>query len=337
MTEPVFLTEKRLSTLRQRIADRAEPTWTAFCALQAEVQALGELEPQVPEYWYVPGYYRDGEGHIAKKGVLMNDANHAYALALYARLTGDEVAARKAAHLADGWSSLFRSYSLKDDSTLCFSYHFPAMLFAADLLRSTKAWTTDMENRFKAFLMLYALPLNTMDRDNNWGNWGLLLVTAIGAYLGDAKLLADAEARWKSFIESQIAEDGCMPHEIHRNQGSSGMWYTHFALMPQTLAGEVLRLRGMDLFDYVSPSGRTLRQAVEWIAPWVEKSKAFPYLEPGYTRPIGGHEYISYWEILLDRWEMPALEESVARRRPMTAEHSAPHLTLTHGHMPVEL
>ena len=336
MTTPVFLTEARLAALRQRITDRVEPTWSAFQALQAEVTAWGELEPQVPEDWYVPGYYRDAEGHQTKKGVLMNDANHAYALALYARLTGDEDAARKAAHLADGWASLFRRYSLKDDSTLCFSYHFPAMLFAADLLRGTAAWTGDMENRFKAFLMLYALPLNTMDRDNNWGNWGLLLVTAIGAYLDDLQLLADAEARWKSFIESQIAEEGYMPHEIHRNQGSSGIWYTHFSLMPQTLAAEVLRLRGTDLFDYVSSSGRTLRQAVEWIAPWVENCKAFPYLEPNYTRPIGGHEYISYWEILLNRWDMPALEESVARRRPMTADHSTPHLTLTHGHMPVE-
>jgi hypothetical protein len=62
------------------------------------------------------------------------------------------------------------STSREEDSTLSFSYHFPAMVFGADLLAAWPGFSAARQNAFWRFCRETALPLNTMDRDNNWGN-----------------------------------------------------------------------------------------------------------------------------------------------------------------------
>ena len=59
----VFITGSRLETIRTRLADRAEPTQSAFPqVLEAAGQSLGRpVSP--PVRWYVPAFYRDKEGH----------------------------------------------------------------------------------------------------------------------------------------------------------------------------------------------------------------------------------------------------------------------------------
>jgi hypothetical protein len=58
----VFLTPDRLSTLRQRVVQKIEPTYTAYLAMKREADRQVERKPGVPETWYVPGYYRDAQG-----------------------------------------------------------------------------------------------------------------------------------------------------------------------------------------------------------------------------------------------------------------------------------
>ena len=170
-----------------------------------------------------------------------------------------------------------------------------------------------------------ASPGGTFDQSN-------LSIAAVGAYLDDDTLLACAAERWKEFVATQIAEDGHLTHEVGRNHGTGdhGLWYSHFSLMPQTLAGEILRLRGVDLFDYVAPNGRTLRMAYERLAPWARRPETFPYYHGDPAR-LGGARYVSYYEILHARWPHPDARAMLEALRPLTATHSAPHLTFTHG------
>jgi hypothetical protein len=58
----VFLTPDRLSTLRQRVVQKIEPTYTACLAMKREADRQVERQTGVPETWYVPGYYRDAQG-----------------------------------------------------------------------------------------------------------------------------------------------------------------------------------------------------------------------------------------------------------------------------------
>ncbi len=326
----VWISEERMDAIRERIAQGVEPTYSAWRQLEQYVREHEGHRARVPKRWYVPGFYVDAQGHRQAKEGLMQDANTAYAFALYARLGGDPDYIQTAGEIIRAWSTLLESTSDQDDSTLSFSYHFPAMSFAADLLRGTDAWSDRDERAFRAFLRDKALPLNTMARANNWGNWGLVLSVSVAAYLQDDALLERCEERWKEFIGDQIAEDGHLPHEVRRSGGQRGLWYSHFCLMPQTIAAEILRNQGVDLFDYVAPNGRSLRQAFHRLAAWCRQPETFPYWD-GPSEELRAMDYYSYFEVLADRWPDENAQALLEGARPMTASHSTPFLTLTHG------
>lgn len=327
----VWLDESRLLELREEVNQNIEPTLSAWRVLQRDADSALEREPQAPERWYVPGFYRDAEGHRSAKNVLQNDANDAFKLALAFRMTDERRYAQVAARLIRAWPATVEEISLEDDSTLSFSYHFPAMIFAADLLRGAPDWTDEDEEAFISFLRDKALALNTMNRSNNWGNWGLTLVMAAAVYLEDEALFNEGIERWKYFIAHQIDEDGSLPHEIHRNEGQRGLWYTHFTLFPQTIAAEIARVNGVDLYDYVAPNGRSLRQAFETVAPWSLHLDTFPFLADPNAGHIANPRYISYFEILNARWPNEAATRLLEELRPLDASHSAPVMTFTHG------
>lgn len=329
----VFVSEARLVALKARIERRVEPTYGAFLRLQQSANAQLDRRPTVPAEWYVPAYYRDGPGHQKAKLSLANDANFAYELALMYRLTGKATYAQAVARLINGWATGVQSMSRKDDSLLSFSYHFPAFIFAADLIENEPSWPQPEQQTFKEFVRTKALPMNTMDRRNNWGNWGLVLVMAGAAYLRDRALFETSIVRWKEFIDEQIAQDGHLPHEVGRNGGvgERGLWYSHFTLMPQTIAAEIARVNGVDLYEYRSPQGRTLRAAFERLAPWTRTPQSFPYYKGEDPQGQKGTDYISYWEILNARWPQPDATAMLVAMRPLTATHSTPQLTFTHG------
>lgn len=327
---PVLLTEAHIVGLKRAVENQQEPQFSAFQRVMEEADANLERPSNAPSHWHVPGFYVDAEGHKQSKNGLRDDANNAYAMALAYRMTGEQKYADSALRLINSWATEVKTYSLEDDSTLSFSYHFPSMIYAASLLRENVGWQQDEQNNFELFLREKALALNSMDKENNWGNWGLALVASIASYVGDGELLDRAAERWKYFIEHQIAEDGSLPHEVHRNEGRSGMWYSHFSLMPQTLAAEVLKVNGQDLYAYEAPNGRTLESAFRRIALWTEKPESFPYWQGDPAR-LGGVEAHSYFEILNSLWPESAAVNVLKLRRPMTSGHGAPHLTFTHG------
>lgn len=334
MTNPrVFLSPERLTELRRRIAQTSEPAAGAYALLRREAEAEVNRPPHVPATWYVPGYYRDAAGHNRLKGGLEGDANAAYRLALCYQMSGDERYAAAAARLAQAWATQIETLRSEDDSRLSFSYHFPALIFAESLLHTWPGWDEPRRAAFELFLSERAMPMNTMERDNNWGNWGLVLVLAIAARLGHAAWLQQGAQRWKEFVDRQIAPDGHLPHEVGRNNGvgERGLWYTHFALMPQTLAAEILRVNGVDLYEYVSPQGRTLRLAYECAAPWARHPRSFPYFKGDDPAEMKGVDYVSYYEILHPRWPNRDAAALLRAMRPLSATHSAPALTFTHG------
>ncbi|UCH34165.1 MAG: alginate lyase family protein [Armatimonadota bacterium] len=336
----VFITHQRIETLRRRVNSRTEPTCSAWVeALKAAEVALGR-EPQAPRQWYVPGAYVNSEGHNRAKNPLRDDANAAYALALAYRITAGEKYAAAAVRLLNAWATETQEFSTEADSCLCFSYHFPAFIFAADLLRRSPSWLGPQQDVFRKYIREKALPMNTMARANNWGNWGLLLHLSCAASLDDLPLFEKGVERWKQLIDSQIADDGHLVHEVNRGspgrEGDHGIWYSHFSLMPQTIAAEIARVNGVDLYDYQSPRGRSLRMAYEWLGPFVREPQRFPYVQGGDTSRLAGVNYVAYWEILNNRWPNADAAQLIRRLRPLTAGHSAPFLTFTHGDLPVD-
>jgi hypothetical protein len=326
----VFISDSRIRNLKEAVSKKKDPTYHAFKACRIHADQNLDRTPTTPKNWYVPGFYRDADGHRKAKNGLRDDANAAYAMALCYRVTGQQKYAQSAVRLINAWAASIDTMSRKDDSTLSFSYHFPALIFAADLLRDEDVWPKDQQRVFSEFIRSKALPMNTMNRENNWGNWGLVLSSSCAVYLKDESLFEKCVERWKYFIEHQIAADGHLSHEVKRSGGQRGIWYSHFSLMPQTIAAEILRVNGKDLFDFKSPSGRTLKQAYDKIAEWTRKPDSFPYWK-GDPKGLKGVDYFSYFEILNTHWSNADASELLDKFRPTTASHSAPFLTFTHG------
>lgn len=326
----VFITDFRIESLKEAVNVKQEPTFSAFQALVEYADDNLDRVPRVLKEWYVPGYYVDADGHKNAKNGLRDDANAAYALALCFRMTGEMQYARAAVSLIDAWVTGIQIMKYEDDSKLSFSYHFPAFIYAADLIRDEEVWSMDQQAAFTDFLRNKALPMNTMEVSNNWGNWGLVLAVSCAVYLQDEDLLNHCAERWKFFIEHQIAADGHLHHEVNRSKGKHGIWYSHFSLMPQTIAAEILKVNGYDLYNYKAPGGSTLKLAFDIVAVWTQKPENFPYWK-GDPKDLIGVQYFSYFEILNRHWPNKAAIDLLDKSRPMTANHSTPFLTFTHG------
>lgn len=128
-------------------------------------------------------------------------------------------------------------------------------------------------------------PLSNSYRPNNHANWGVLLEASVGAYLGDRELLSHAERRWQELMQVQVAADGSLPLEVCRSdttdwcggahKGINGLSYTHWTLLPTTLAAKVFERQGMDVWR--TPGGEKLASAFSQAAAWTTRPDTFPF------------------------------------------------------------
>jgi hypothetical protein len=348
-SQPVLLAPERLTEIRMRIASGQEPTTAAFAELKAFAEKSLQRDPQPPPdgNWKVPGFYQNPEGHRAAKENLANDAHAAFALALLYRLRDnpDERLAEKSAAFCLAWTKV-KGLSAEGDSSLAFSYHFPPMIYAADLLRGSPSWTPVHEKAFRGYMEHIQREYrrekyrwNVWSWENNWGCWGALLGISAAAYLDDDIWFQEMVARTQHLVEVTIDDKGEIHKEVRRNQGSGthGIWYSHFTLQPLTLAAEVARQRGVDLYHFTSPSGHSLRQAHERLVPWVESPATFPYLASRNPADLHLIDRYSHWELLQTRWPSAAASKLLAAKRPMTSPHGLPFTTLLYAGLPPEL
>ncbi|MFE5411022.1 alginate lyase family protein [Microbacterium sp. NPDC056569] len=343
----VLNSPERIDAVASRVARGVEPQASAFDLLMTDAAAGMARTPAPPEVFFVPFFYNNPTAHRAARDGLQNDANTAYQLALAYRLTGDEAYGAHAAAFIDAWTGTVECVRTSEDSALAFSYHFPAFVFAAELLRGTPAWTEDGERRFAGFLSETATPVagSILHRTNNWGSWALELTAATAAYLADDAGIEAAHTRATELLEHQIDADGHLPEEVTRNNGVGdyGIWYTHFSLLPLMLTAETLGAHGYDLHSYVNTAGTGLGDAVAAASSWVAAPESFPYYTGDvaklanvrtidYLRAVGviAHS-MSYFELAANHHPSAALDALLAEEGPMTTIHSAPHLSLTHG------
>lgn len=345
---PVFLSDARIEAIRAAMELPDTVMQAAYEQLHEAANVSLDREPLTPESgeWRVPEFYEDETGHRNGKAPLMLDANGAYAMALMFRLTGEELYAERVTCFAMAWAGIC-NLSPQADSPLAFSCHFPALIFAADLVRSSSAWGEVPERCFVGCMVrirneyrsTQSCRWKTWTSDNNWGNWGIVLGMSAAAFLADDEWFAELIERWKELIEIQIDAEGHLPREVTRNQGTGthGIWYSHFCLQPQTIAAEIARVNGVDLYDYLSPSGSTLRQAYEEVIKWVEDPACFPYFKRHNIEELHHINAISYFELLHARWPNDAAQRLLDTHRPLTTNHSNPFTTFTHGTLPLDL
>lgn len=343
----VLVSDARVEAVSARIAAGEQPQAFAYARLLTAADAGLERAPAPPTTFFVPFFYNDPTAHRAARDGLQNDANTAYELALAYRLSGEARYGAHAAQFIDAWTTTVECVRTREDSALAFSYHFPAFVHAAELLRGTSVWSAASEAVFAGFLRETATPVagSILHRTNNWGSWALETTTAVAAYLDDEVGLDAANARAVELLEHQIDENGHLPEEVDRNNGVGdyGIWYTHFSLLPLFLVAETLSVHGYDVHAHVNANGRGLADAADAATGWVADPASFPYYtgDPAKLANVRTIDYLrdagvlahsmSYFELAQNHFPTDQRAALLAEEGPMTTIHSAPYLSLTHG------
>ena len=278
----------RLQAARRALQANLQPTTAGWADLIRRADAALSRQPNPAAVFDVPGYYGRGrDEHVRQKTRLSDDMAAAYVCAVAAVInhnlpdTTRAAYAAKAREIVLSWAATNRQIA-GDDGMLVGCYNGASLLTTALLLCRQPGWSdadTLVVDRW--VVDVFAQQTAIKFRKNNWAAWGLFASAMMHSWLGDRDGLADDSRLLRGMIDSQIAADGGMPHEIRR--GDNGIWYTYFALAPLTAAAEVLRTNGQpDLFHHVGDDGAGLKAALTFL-----HDRGYVGSEPW---PVGGVE-----------------------------------------------
>jgi len=154
------------------------------------------------------------------------------------------------------------------------------MIDGIQLLKGSKSFPDadykSIQNWYKQFLnwmRTSPIGLDEADEFNNHGTWYDVQVVSMALFTGQKDLARKIlEEQTKKRIDSQLKEDGSQPHELARTLS----W--NYSTMNLKAFFELASLAdnvGIDLWNYVSPGGKSIKYAFKWMLPYAEKKKVW--------------------------------------------------------------
>ena len=259
-------------------------------------------------YWWPDPSKPDGKPYIRKDGQFnperdkydlprmegMADAVGALSMAYY--FTGKEKYAEKAADLIRTWFfdpktrmnpnmkyAQFRpGYDDLRPAGIIESNRLRKVVDADGLLAGSKHWSPDDSAELKAWfreLLTYLEESeqgkNEQAAPNNHGTWYGVQAATYALYLDDTELAKKLILRHgRDRIASQVEPDGRQPHELERTNGFDYSRYNILAHQDLAMLG---RRVGIDLWNYQTEDGRSLRKAIDWLLPYASGEKEWTY------------------------------------------------------------
>lgn len=141
------------------------------------------------------------------------------------------------------------------------------------LIAGSKSWTAEDQNALVAWFTEYSNWLQTAEiavkesqTGNNHSIWFDVQQASIALFIGDMKLARSvlSDVRTKR-IAGQIEPDGSQPRELGRTRS---MHYVAFNLDAMANLALLAEKVGIDLWNYESLDGRSMRKALDWFFPY---------------------------------------------------------------------
>jgi hypothetical protein len=121
---------------------------------------------------------------------------------------------------------------------------------------------------------------------NNHGVWYDVQVLSMALFTGrDAEARLTLQAARRERIARQIEPDGSMPRELARTTSAG---YTQFNLEAFAALAALGESAGVDLWGYRTPDGRSIRQAIAFVLPFVRDGRPWPHKQ---IRPFDPSTY----------------------------------------------
>jgi hypothetical protein len=306
-------------TQLRRDAQKAMSTATQSVVTKAATPPSGDKHDymsQAPYFWpnpktadHLPYIRRDGERNpeinkISDHQTMDRMVSAVETLALAYFFESDEVCAAKAAQLLRAW---FVDSATRMNPNLQYAQAIPGVntgrgiglietrgltrvVDAIGLLGGSKAWTEpdqrNLEEWFAKFLQWMLESTNGRDEaaaKNNHGTYYDLQVSSFALFVGKRDLATHIlETARAKRIATQIEPDGRQPLELVRTKAWSYSVGNLDGLMLLATLGERV---GVDLWNYHTADGRSIRRALDYLAPFAFGEKKWPDQQIGEWQP----------------------------------------------------
>lgn len=164
-----------------------------------------------------------------------------------------------------------RGYGLID------TRHFVRLIDAIGLIQNASSWKKidqqGMEKWFADFLNWMQTSKNglaEMHTLNNHRVWYDEQRLSYAFFIGDTSLAKKVVESAREQLEKQMASDGTFPLEMKR---TISLHYTVFILAPFFTTADLAENVGADLWNYVTPDGKSLRMGFEAVLPYLLQLK----------------------------------------------------------------
>ena len=155
------------------------------------------------------------------------------------------------------------------------------LTFCLKDLKRHKLLTNADDNALRAWLREYLqwLEAGKIGQDewkakDNHGSWYAAQAMALEIYLGEKAKAKKRAEQLKPRIGWQIEPGGRQPLETERQDGFS---YSVFNLEALATVAKMAKPLGVDLWQYKTADGRSLRMAFEYLEPFAAGTKAWPF------------------------------------------------------------
>jgi hypothetical protein len=175
---------------------------------------------------------------------------------------------------------------------------------AARLLADSPSWTDRDRKGLHAWCAAYAQWLKTSkngreeaEAANNHGTWYEAQLTALLLYTGRQDEAKARCERARQRLASQIDPDGRQPRELGRTRSWS---YSVMNLDGWFTVARLAEGAGVDLWHYRTPDGRSLRAALDYLAPFAGGHATWPHQQ---ITPIDWSEFAGLLDEAASVWK----------------------------------
>jgi hypothetical protein len=340
----VFLTRDGVDRIRAAVVAKRQPWSAAYDKLVATAGGLLSMRPRaVTDAGKYAGShdYRSDPPYTTTDGIpdpSVDRADYEAAMAVshavrdlgiaYA-VTGQTGFAQKALQLIRTWAldpaTRMNPRFTNGQSQIELCITMPGLIYGADMIWDYAGWTAADRSGFESWVRALLASAKTWSAAQNYENWRHLLVAAAAAFLDDQASLDYAIAGFKSVLNGQMDASGRMVKELSRTKS---LFYSTYAVNAMTQTAEIARVHGVDLWGYVTSSGRGLRKALDYHAPYVVTPSRWPYKQIVAYR----NENAALYELAYARWAQPLHYQVIQKvGRPMLEDRVMGPVTLTHA------